>query len=123
MTKKKILIIDDDPDILDTTKIILNANGFTTFTALSIDEGFDAFQKENPDLVLCDMMMESVDAGVKVAEKIRQVNKTVPIILLSSIGNATSSTIDTTALGFNSVFQKPFEPGNLIVTVKKTLGV
>ena len=122
MANKKILIIDDDPDILDMTKIILNANGFETITALDGNLGLESFKKENPDLVLCDMMMETVDAGVVVAGKIRQENKTVPIILLSSIGDATSFEIDTAALGFTGVFQKPFEPGNLILTIKKALG-
>ena len=122
MADKKILVIDDDPDILDSVKAILDANGFQVATALSGQEGVDAFGSEKPDLVLCDMMMESVDQGAKVAQKIRETDKNVPIFLLSSIGDATSSNVDPGSMGFNGVFQKPVNPDALISTVKKALG-
>ena len=48
MTDKKILVIDDDPDILDSLKTILKANGFNTLTAQGGQEGIDVFNKEKP---------------------------------------------------------------------------
>lgn len=121
MSEKKILVIDDDPDILDSVKTVLDASGYRTFTALSGNEGLEIFDKEKPDLVFCDMMMESVDEGMKVATKIRETDKMIPIFLLSSIGNATATTLDSGSLGFSGVFQKPFDPPSLISTVKKAL--
>jgi len=123
MAVKKILVIDDDPDILDSVKAILDANGFNTVTAQSGKDGIQAFSTEKPDLVLADMMMESVDEGSKVANKIRESDKQVPIFLLSSIGAATSMNIDPASLGFNGVFQKPVNPDSLVSTVKKALGI
>lgn len=123
MSDKKILVIDDDPDILESISAILNSEGFNVVTAMDGKEGYDKFKKEKPALILCDMMMERVDAGSKVAEMIRKEDKTTPVYLLSSIGNATASNVSVSNLGFNGVFQKPVDPDNLISQVKKALGM
>ncbi|MCX7679937.1 MAG: response regulator [Spirochaetes bacterium] len=120
---KKILIIDDDPDICDSIKAILSANGFTAITALSGKEGIEAAEKEKPDLILCDMMMERIDAGTKVAQEIKKNNPSLPIYLLSSIGQATAVNIEVDKLGFNGVFQKPVNPDHLLSTIRKALGM
>ena len=119
--KKKILIIDDDIDITDSIKAILAANGFDAFTASNGKDGIEAVEKVKPDLVLCDMMMEQVDAGSKVAHEIRKKDKKVPIYLLSSIGAATAQNIELDKLGFNGVFQKPVSPDHMVKTIKKAL--
>ena len=121
--KKLILIIDDDPDILDSIKAILSANGFDVETAMSGKEGTEKVKSTNPDLILCDMMMERIDAGTKVAQEIRKDNPDLPVYLLSSIGSATATNIDIDKLGFNGVFQKPVDPDNLISVVKDALGM
>lgn len=77
--KKLILIIDDDPDILDTIRVILESNGFATAIAKSGKEGIDTAISKKPDLILCDMMMEHIDSGTKVAQEIRKMNSSVPI--------------------------------------------
>ncbi len=120
---KKILIIDDDPDICDSIKAIVTANGFEAVTALSGKEGIDAAASEKPDLILCDMMMESIDAGTKVAQEIKKNNPALPIYLLSSIGQATATTIEVDKLGFNGVFQKPVNPDHLLSSIRKALGM
>lgn len=121
--KKVILVIDDDPDILDSIKAILSANGFEVVTAMSGKEGIDAVSGSKPDLILCDMMMERIDAGTKVAQEIKKSNPSIPIYLLSSIGTATASNIEIDKLGFNGVFQKPVNPDNLVATIKKALNM
>ncbi len=119
--KKKILVIDDDSDITDSIKAILTANGFETFTASDGRDGLDAVDRVKPDLVLCDMMMEQVDAGSKVAQEIRKKHKKLPLYLLSSIGTATSMNIEVEKLGFNGVFQKPVYPDQMVKAIKKAL--
>jgi len=119
--KKVILVIDDDPDILDSNKAILSANGFDVVTAMSGKEGIDAVSSSKPDLILCDMMMERIDAGTKVAQELKKSNPSIPIYLLSSIGTATATNIEIDKLGFNGVFQKPVNPDNLVATIKKAL--
>lgn len=121
--KKLILVIDDDPDILDSIKAILSANEFDVATAMSGKEGVDAISIRKPDLILCDMMMERIDAGTKVAQELKKSNPSIPIYLLSSIGIATASNIEIDKLGFNGVFQKPVNPDNLVATIKKALNM
>ena len=119
--KKRILVIDDDSDITDSIKAILTANGFEAYTSSDGKDGLEAIDKVKPDLVLCDMMMEQVDAGSKVAHEIRKKNKKLPLYLLSSIGVATAQNIELDKLGFNGVFQKPISPDHMIKTLKKAL--
>jgi len=121
--KKKILVIDDDPDILESVKAILEANGFEAMTAISGKEGVEAYKTKKPDLILCDMMMENVDEGSKVTHAIRQMDKKIPIYLMSSIGSATASNIEIDKLGFNGVFQKPLSPDSVVSSLKKALGL
>ncbi len=105
--KKKVLIIDDDPAICESVKAILDGNGFDASYALSGKDGLAAFRKTAPDVVLCDMMMEDIDAGAKVAKVMRAEKPDVPVFLLSTIGDATANTIGLGDLGFSGVFQKP----------------
>jgi DNA-binding response OmpR family regulator len=119
--KKKILVIDDDVDITDSLKAILSANNFDAYTASDGKDGLAAVDSFKPDLVLCDMMMEQVDAGSKVAHEIRKKDKKLPIYLLSSIGAATAQNVELDKLGFNGVFQKPVSPDHMIKTIKKAL--
>lgn len=121
MSDRKILVIDDDPDILDAVSIVLKSENYIVVTAMDGQEGVEKFKSEKPDLVLCDMMMERIDAGAKTAESIRKENKDVPIYLLSSIGSVTDINIDINNKGFNGVLQKPVDPSNLKAEIKKAL--
>ena len=121
MSDKKILVIDDDPDILDAVSIVLKSENYIVVTAMDGQEGVEKFKSEKPDLVLCDMMMERIDAGAKAAESIRKENKNVPIYLLSSIGSVTDINIDINNKGFNGVLQKPVDPSTLKAEIKKAL--
>jgi DNA-binding response OmpR family regulator len=121
MSDKKILVIDDDPDILESITTILKSENFTVITAYDGAEGLEKFKSEKPALVICDMMMERVDAGSKVAEAIRKDDKETPVYLLSSIGDATYSTTEIGKLGFSGALQKPVDPKVLISEIKQAL--
>ena len=68
-------------------------------------------------------MMETVDAGAKVAGKIKDNLPEVPIYLLSSIGDTTNYNLDTNEIGFSGVLQKPVMPSRLIPLIKKKLDI
>ena len=121
--KKLIFVIDDDPDIIDSISAVLTAEGFAVETAMSGEEGIARLSKIKPALVLCDMMMENIDAGTRVAEEIKKSGMGAPVYLLSSIGSATASNIEIDRLGFDGVFQKPVAPAHLVSTIKKVLGM
>jgi len=117
--KTKVLVIDDDPAICVSVKAILEASGYEVFTALSGQDGLELFRQVKPDLVLCDMMMEDIDAGAKVAGVIKKERPELPVFLLSTIGEATARTIGLDELGFNGVFQKPVNFDLLLSVLEK----
>lgn len=119
--KSKILIIDDDPDILESIKAILSKSGFDTITAMNGHDGIEAALNKAPDLILCDMMMEKIDAGSRVAEELRKKNVSVPIYLLSSIASATASNIEIDQLGFSGILQKPVDPELLVSVIRRSI--
>ena len=121
--QKLILVIDDDKDILEAIKIMLETEGFAVDTALNGKVGLEKTTKNSPDLILVDMMMETVDAGAKVAEEIKSTGCKAPILLLSSISDATSYNLDINAMGFGGSIQKPIMPAVLIPLIKQKLGM
>lgn len=119
--KKVILVIDDDTDILESLQTVLSSAGFDVATVTSGREGVEAIEKCKPDLIFCDMMMESIDAGMQTARDIKQQYPAIPIYLLSSIAEATASTTELRELGFNGIVQKPVDPGTVLSLTKNVL--
>jgi CheY-like chemotaxis protein len=124
MEKKKLIVaIDDDPEILQSIKITLESKGHEVKTALSGEEGIALLEQCSPNLILCDMMMERIDTGVGVATKIRMKDKSVPIYLMSSVGETMAANVDIHELGFNGLLQKPIAPDDLITHVDRALRI
>lgn len=119
--KKVILIIDDDPDILSSLRLTLESAGYRVLAASSGAEGIGVFMENTPDMVICDIMMEKIDTGIRLVREIRGKNKKVPLFLLSDIGRLTATNIDIYELGCNGTFQKPFDPDELLRVVKQNL--
>jgi DNA-binding response OmpR family regulator len=111
---KTVLVIDDDVDIANSTKDILVAKGFNAITANSSDEGIEAFNNNKVDIVLLDMIMESVDSGLKVCREIRVKNKDVKIFLLSDVGDGAKDNLNIFDYGFNGAMQKPVKMDELL---------
>ncbi|MDH5662687.1 MAG: response regulator [Elusimicrobiota bacterium] len=82
--ESKILIIDDDPDALETMSAILETRDYQVFTALSGSEGIDKAVKEKPDLIIMDVMMPGLD-GFATCKMIKENEETkdIPVILLT----------------------------------------
>jgi DNA-binding response OmpR family regulator len=117
-----ILCIDDDQDFLDSLKIILEGNGYAFEPASSAEEGLRRFKAVKPDLVIVDLMMEEVDAGVSFVKEIRALGaQTPPIYMLSSVGDNLSMSTDYSQLGLAGVLQKPINPPTLLATLKGKL--
>lgn len=83
---KKILLVDDDIDLLEQNKLLLEARGFTVVTAESGVEGWKLFQKEKPDAAVVDLIMEEMDAGFVLSYKIKKTEhgKKIPVFILTS---------------------------------------
>ena len=119
--KHVILCIDDDKDILDTLRIVLQENGYIMDEALSAEEGLKVYQEVQPDLIIVDLMMEEVDAGRNFVKELKIINNQAPIYMLSSVGNALTENIDYAEFGLTGVFQKPIDFNTLLTTLKTKL--
>jgi DNA-binding response OmpR family regulator len=120
--KHVILYVDDDRDFLDSTKLVLESNGYLVETAESAEEGLKAFKRVKPDLIIVDLMMEEVDAGAGLIKELKLAGNTAPMYMLSSVGDQLNMSTDTSALGLSGVFQKPVSFDSLLRTLKQKLG-
>ncbi len=121
--KRVVLCVDDDPDVLESIQILLENLGCTALCASSAEEGLKKFKSENPDLVIADMMMEEVDSGSGLARDLKLAGCTVPVYLLSSVGDTLRNNTSYADLSFTGVFQKPIKRDVLERTLKKELGL
>ncbi|MCK6605186.1 MAG: response regulator [Ignavibacteriaceae bacterium] len=96
--KKVILVVDDDVDILEQTKILVENAGFSVVTAESSNEGWLKFQEIKPYACVLDLMMEEYDSGFILSHKIKKDahGKTIPVFLVTSVANATGLRFDAT---------------------------
>ena len=124
----KILIIDDDIDLVETMRMVLENAGFEVDDAQDGKKGFTKIINDNPDLIILDVMMESQDEGFHIAYEIRnnEETKDLPIIMLSAVGQETGFNFneekDGDFLPVNAFIEKPVNPDMLIEIVKTNLG-
>ena len=88
---KKILFVDDDIDLLEQDKVLLESKGYKVITAETGEEGWKLFQKEKPDAAVIDLIMEQMDSGFVLCHRIKktELGKRIPVFIL------TSATYDT----------------------------
>lgn len=95
-TKGKILIVDDDPDFVRTTEIILRTGGYETAVATDARKGLEKILENQPDLVILDIMMESIFEGFSFLSTLRTAPeysslKFTPVLMVSSVKQDTGS--------------------------------
>ena len=119
-----ILFIDDDPDVTDAGRLVLEKEGHAVRTANSAESGLAAITKAAPDLLVLDIMMDSPDDGIVLARQLRGDGYKFPIIALSSISKVMGRDYDKDGeiLPVDEFVSKPVYPSVLIEKVKKLLG-
>jgi len=119
----KILIVDDDPDIVDSLGLILTKEGYDTVSAQTREEAMLAVEQKKPDLIILDVMMEQPDDGFVVAQDLRHQGVKTPIVILSSIGHVTGYKFgkDSEMAPVDEFVSKPVAPKDLVAKVKKLL--
>jgi two-component system, OmpR family, phosphate regulon response regulator OmpR len=118
---KKILVVDDDPDIQEFCRTILEAAGYQVVSAASAREGRQQVAAGPPDLVVLDVMMEAADAGFEMAIQLGRERPGLPILMLSSIADAADQVFDTSTLPVSALVSKPITPKELLRQVEKLL--
>ncbi|HEC35322.1 MAG TPA: response regulator [Anaerolineae bacterium] len=122
MTQGKILVVDDDPEILDLMELILSRENFTVLKAVGGAEGLRLATEEHPDLVLLDIMMPDID-GYEVLEKIKERQIPTRVIMVTAYFGSLLNVIRFIRAGACNYILKPFGPRELVNAVKRALAL
>lgn len=121
--KKRILIADDEVDIVELLKLRLEINGFSVTTALDGVEALEKIEQEKPDLILMDVKMPRLN-GYKVTKALRDNQSThdIPVMIITALSKYTSNVAEQCRdLGIRDVFYKPFDSAELLSKIRECL--
>ena len=131
MNPKRILLVDDDPDVRLTTRLPLEAAGYQVMEACNFAEAQAAVRKERPDLIVLDVMMDTATAGFQFALDLHNPNpqsefrefSDIPIVMLTAIHTTTPIRFkpDEEYLPVQVFLEKPVEPAVLLEAVRRQL--
>ncbi len=133
MANLKILIIDDDPDIVEAMRMPLEANSYNVITANNGSDGLQRAKEEIPDLIILDVMMETDTEGFHVAYELKSEEpcseykdcREIPILMITAIsqkkGMRFSPEKDDTFLPVDGFIEKPVQPKELLARVLELL--
>jgi DNA-binding response OmpR family regulator len=124
----KVLVVDDDPDIRDVLEALLEGEGFETVLANDGEQALEAIKKENPDLMILDLLMPVMD-GFAVCKQLQDPRwskwKNMPVLILTSVREEVSQRryeLETgLSLDVDDYVEKPIDPDVVIDRVKKLL--
>jgi diguanylate cyclase (GGDEF)-like protein len=121
MLKQKILVVDDDTDILDILRIILTEENFEVIQASNGQQALELVKEKSPNLIILDYKMPKV-SGIEVCKQLRKdiLLQHLPIIMLTGKGE-TKDKVEGLSVGVDDYIVKPFEPQELIARVKMIL--
>jgi len=126
---KKIMIIDDDIDLVEAMRITLESVGYEVIDAQEGNKGYDMLKSEQPDLLILDVMMGTQDEGFQLAYQIRSAAETsdIPIVMVTAVGAQTGFDFDPAKdenyLPVDEYLEKPVNPQALLDTVKRNLSI
>jgi DNA-binding NarL/FixJ family response regulator len=118
---KRLLLIDDDPNLILLVKDYLEFRGYEVITAENGREALEVLEQELPDMIICDVMMPEMD-GYTFVNQVRQSERTswIPILFLSAKGQSQDK-IKGLNIGADVYMVKPFEPEELVAQVEASL--
>lgn len=121
VNKKRILLVDDDAEIIESLKYALSAKGYEILIARDGNQGLATAEREDPDLVILDMMMPK-RSGFLVLEKLRR-SRPVPMrVIMITANEGSRHKAYAEMLGVDDYIRKPFAMDRLIESVTRLLG-
>jgi len=122
----KILVVDDDPDFVESTRLVLEPNGYEVVSAANSDEGLQKLAEEKPDLVILDVIMSTVLDGLSMSQQMHDVAeyREVPILMVTSIANTDYAALFPTDeyVNIHGFLSKPVSPDQLLSHVRRLVG-
>ena len=121
MKSEKVIVIEDEADILEVIQYNLEREGYRVLTARDGKEGLQLIKKEMPDIVLLDLMLPSLD-GIEVCRKLKEdpITHSIPIIMVTAKGEESDIVLGL-GIGADDYVTKPFSPKELMGRVKAVL--
>lgn len=126
-TNKKILLVDDDKDFLESNRILLESEGYRIITAADGPGAMTAAEKERPDLIVMDVMMNYDTEGFDISRKISQASELqhIPVIIITGMRSILHVPLgissDKSWLPVSAVLEKPIDPQKFLAEVKKQI--
>lgn len=114
----KILVVDDDPNVLELIKLYADMEGFQVVGVNNGDLALSAFNQENPDVIILDIMLPGID-GITLCRKFREI-RMVPIIMLTAKGEEADRVLGL-EMGADDYVSKPFSPRELMARIKAVM--
>lgn len=120
-SNKRLLLIDDDPNLILLVKDYLEFRGYEVITAENGREALEVLEKESPDMIICDVMMPEMD-GYTLVKQLRENPRTnwIPVLFLSAKGQS-QDRVKGLNIGADVYMVKPFEPEELVAQVESSL--
>jgi DNA-binding response OmpR family regulator len=120
-SSKRILLVDDDAEIVESLRLALESNGYTVLIARDGNQGLALSERENPDLVILDMMMPK-RSGFLVLEKMRRTRDTPLRVIMITANEGSRHKAYAEMLGVDDYIRKPFPMDRLIESVQRLIG-
>jgi DNA-binding response OmpR family regulator len=117
---KRVLLVDDDPEIIDAIRYALEAKGFQIFIARDGNQGLAMAEREDPDLVILDMMMPK-RSGFLVLEKLRRTREVPVKVIMITANEGARHKAYAEMLGVDDYIRKPFAMDKLVDAVQRLL--
>jgi DNA-binding response OmpR family regulator len=119
--RQRVLLVDDDHEIVESVRFALEANGYEVLIARDGNQGLSMAEREDPDLVILDMMMPK-RSGFLVLEKLRR-SRPVPLrVIMITANEGSRHKAYAEMLGVDDYIRKPFAMDRLMESVKRLLG-
>ncbi len=120
--KKRILCIEDEAEMIDLTRLVLEREGFEVLGAVGGAQGLEALKKEKPDLVLLDLMMPDMD-GWEVYRQMKADKELadIPVIVVTARAQSIDKVLGLQVAKVSDYITKPFGPKDLISSIKRVL--
>ena len=119
MAKAKILVVDDDKNLLELMKMRLESANYSTTTVLNVEDALKIAKEDIFDLSLVDLMIDHKD-GISLMEKLHLINHEMPVIILTGHGSI-GTAVEAMNKGAFNYLTKPFDPQDLLFQIEKQL--
>lgn len=121
-TEKNILIVEDDELMIKILNFIIKKEGHNVIVARDGNEAIKKIEEQSPDMIITDIMLP-YKSGLEIISFVKQSHLNIPVIAISALGGEERTVVEAFELGVDDFICKPFNPNELVLRVKRLLGL